>query len=448
MLLAELTRMHRADAAVMHLPPLSEAGSPINVVRELKSGPQAAGLSTVDAMTIDIVAMVFDYVFEDRHIPDSVKVLLGRLQIPTLKVALLDKSFFSSNTHPARRLIDALAAASIGVDAANPRGAATLALVEEVVGRVLEEFDSDLGLFESLVSRVEAFVAEGRQAEEDLVARSAAIIEAREREEGARAIAHDEVARQLQSRVWVPPAVREMLFETWVHALADAQCETGEGGPAWQALVRTMENLLWSVEPKPLADDRKRLVAMLPGMLRELHQGFARAKMSEAEQDVFLGTLVDCHSNAVKAGLRGLAVLPDVPPPPPVAEEPRIERELLPAGDVQVEQIRLKTPRGSVVRNVFTRTGVWTHVQRGTWVEFAREGTGATRARLTWISPNKGVYLFTNPASSAVAVSISPEALAEQMRRGEARMLDDAPLVERAVDSVIASLKRGDGAAA
>jgi hypothetical protein len=64
------------------------------------------------------------------------------------------------------------------------------------------------------------------------------------------------------------------------------------------------------------------------------------------------------------------------------------------------------------------------------------------RARLTWISPNKGVYLFTNPLSSAAAVSISPEALAEQMRLGEARMLDDAPLVARAVDSMLASLRR------
>jgi hypothetical protein len=435
-LVAELTRMHRERAAA------TQAGdAPVNVVRELKASPQGASLGTVDAMTIDIVAMLFDYVFEDRHIPDSVKAQLGRLQIPTLKVALLDKTFFSAKGHPARRLIDALAAVSIGVDGSNERGAATLALVEEVVGRVLDEFDTDLALFESLVARVDAFVEEGRRAEDDIVARSAALIEARERDEIALAIGQDEVARHLESRVWVPPVVREMLLETWTRALADAQKEAGEGGASWQSLSRTLENLLWSVEPKPSADDRKRLVAMLPGLLRELHQGFARAAMTVPAQDAFLGALVDCHSNAVKAGLRGLAALPEVPAPP-VVEEPRIERELLPAGGLQVEEIRLKAPRGSAVRNVFTRTGIWTNLQRGIWVEFARQSAIAMRARLTWISPNKGVYLFTNPASTAAAVSISPEALAEQMRRGEARILDDAPLVERAVDSMIASLRR------
>jgi uncharacterized protein DUF1631 len=444
---AELTRMHRADAGAAAFAPAAGADALYNVVRDLKSGPHAASLGALDATTIDIVAMLFDYVFEDRHIPDFVKAQLGRLQIPTLKVALLDKTFFSSKEHPARRLIDALAAASIGVDGANARGAATLALVEEVVARVLDEFDTDLELFESLVERVESFVAEGKEAEEALVARSAALIEAREREEIARAIADDEVARRLVARMWVPAPVREMLLETWARALAEAQREAGEGGASWQSLTRTMDELLWSVEPKTSADDRKRLVAMLPGMLRELHQGFARGKMTAAEQDVFLGALVDCHSNAVKAGLRGLAVLPEVPSPV-VAQEPRIERELVPAGDVQVEEIRLKAPRGSAVRNVFTRTGIWTNLQRGTWVEFARDCASATRARLTWISPNKGVYLFTNPASSAVAVSISPEALAEQMRRGEARMLDGAPLVERAVDSMIATLKRGEASPA
>ena len=98
------------------------------------------------------------------------------------------------------------------------------------------------------------------------------------------------------------------------------------------------------------------------------------------------------------------------------------------------------------MRNVFTRTGVWTNLKRGTWVEFeAQEGVAATRARLTWISPNKGVYLFTNPYSAKTAVSISPEALAEQMRLGFARVIDDAPLVERAVDSMLTNLREAQG---
>ena len=433
-LVQTLTRLHREPA------PVSTDGTLVNQVREFKASPDAANLGTVDAMTIDIVAMLFDYVFEDRHIPDSVKALLGRLQIPVLKVALIDKSFFSSKSHPARSLIDALAEASMGLDEAHERGAATLALVGEVVDRVLAEFETDLELFETLLARVRAFMAEGHAAEEAIVTRSASAIEAREREDAARDCAEREVERRLGSRLGVPPVVREMLEEVWVAALGDAWLSGGENSGGWRYFMQGMDDLLWSVEPKAAPDDRKRLVSMLPGLLRTLHDGFAAARAGEARRDAFLASLVDCHAGAVKAGLKGIAPLPEVLIPP-VPEAPRIEREVLPAGGVQVEQIRLKSSRGGVVRNVFTRTGIWTNVQRGTWVEFARGESSKSRARLTWISPNKGVYLFTNPSAGASAISISPEALAEQMRLGEARLLDDGPLVERAVGSMLQSLR-------
>jgi hypothetical protein len=435
---AELTRMHREGG-----PAIGAADQVlVNVVKSIAAAPQSASLGTVDAMTIDIVAMLFDYIFEDRHIPATVKALLGRLQIPTLKVALLDKSFFSTKSHPARRLLDLLAESAIGLDESNAAEGAVVALIEGVVQSVLAEFDTDLALFETLAARVEAFIEERKAAEISVVERSARLIDERERNEIARLVAEDEVARRLALRAWVPLPVRAMLCDAWVRALAQVQCTEGEGSAAWKSLLQTMEDLLWSVEPKAVADDRKRLVTMLPAMLQSLDAGLERASTAPQARDAFLGALVDCHAAAVKSGLRGLAALPEVAPPEP-PQDASIAREMVPAGDIQVSEIRLKAPRGTPpMRNVFTRTGIWTNLQRGTWVEFAGCGGPAMRARLTWISPNKGVYLFTNPLSSAAAVSISPEALAEQMRLGEARMLDDAPLVDRAVDSMLANLRR------
>jgi hypothetical protein len=437
--LSELTRMHREGASGQ---PQGD-GAAVNVLKGIRAAPQSASLGALDAMTIDLVSMLFDYIFEDRHIPAGVKAWLARLQIPTLKVALLDRNFFSSKAHPARRLIDRLAECAIGVDEANGADSGCLAMVEGVVGRILAEFETDLALFETELARVEAFIEERKRAEAELVERSARLVEAREREEIARACAEDEVVRRIDSNPWVPAVVRAMLEDVWVRALAAVRLVEGERSPAWQSLVATMDELLWSVEPKSDAEDRKRLVAILPGMLKNVVEGMRRGSLDDAARDAFLGALVDCHAAAVKSGLRGMAALPEVPLPAR-ASAPAIERALVPGEDVHVEEIRLRAQRGAV-RNVFTRTGIWTNLQRGTWVEFA--GTpGSKRARLTWISPNKGVYLFTNPLSGQGAVSISPEALAEQMRLGEARMLDDAPLVDRAVDSMLATLR--DGAAA
>jgi hypothetical protein len=415
-----------------------------NVIRDLKAASQSGPLPGVDAMTIDIVAMLFDFVFEDRQIPPAVKALLARLQIPVLKVALLDRAFFSSRSHPARSLLDRLARAAIGLDETSARGEATLAKLGHVVGRVLAEFDDELGLFAELATEMEAFLARQDEAEEAIVARTSRLVEERERREIARILAEDEVARRIEGRDWVPGAVRAMLEDPWVRSLARDHLEHGEDSAPWRATLGTMDELLWSVQPKARAEDRRRLVAGIPALVASILAGLERAGVEEAMREAFLGALVDCHAEAVKAGLKGTA-LPErlrargeAPSDP---QGPSLERETVPAGDIHVEEIRLRTPRGSPpVRNVFTRTGIWTHVQRYTWVEFRREGAPPLRARLTWISPAKGVYLFTNSTASA-AISVSPEALAEQMRRGEARIVDDAPLVDRAVDAVMASLR-------
>jgi hypothetical protein len=340
-------------------------------------------------------------------------------------------------------LLDRLARAAIGMDESSERGAATLAKLEDVVGRVLRDFDEDLALFAGLASEMEGFLAQQDEAEEAIVRQTARLVEERERLEIARVLAEDEVDRRLAQRAWVPEAVRAMLEDVWVRALAAAHVEHGEGSATWASMLATADELLWSVEPKGRAEDRRRLVGGIPALIRDIQQGMARAGVEGEMRDAFFGALVDCHADAVKAGLKGTMPAARAAAEPRVRDTaaPSLERETVPAGDIHVEEIRLRTPRGqAAVRNVFTRTGIWTNVKRFTWVEFHREGAPALRARLTWISPAKGVYLFTNAAASA-AISVTPEALAEQMRRGEARIVDDTPLVDRAVDSMLESLR-------
>jgi hypothetical protein len=74
----------------------------------------------------------------------------------------------------------------------------------------------------------------------------------------------------------------------------------------------------------------------------------------------------------------------------------------------------------------------------GAWVELERGARAAARKRLAWMSPVTGAFLFTGMSPTSMAVTISPEALAEQMRRGEARVVDEAPLVERLLATLVA----------
>ena len=79
----------------------------------VKSGKSRV-VGVADEDVINLIALLFECILDDRNLPDSLKALIARLQIPMLKVAVLDKSFFSRSTHPARRLLNEIAAAAMG----------------------------------------------------------------------------------------------------------------------------------------------------------------------------------------------------------------------------------------------------------------------------------------------------------------------------------------------
>ena len=85
-----------------------------NVLRDLQESPLGKKANQLESMTIEMVAMLFDFIFETKDLPDGIKALLARLQIPVLKAAMLDGAFFAKKSHPSRLLVNALAEAGLG----------------------------------------------------------------------------------------------------------------------------------------------------------------------------------------------------------------------------------------------------------------------------------------------------------------------------------------------
>jgi hypothetical protein len=474
--LESLTRLQHGDVGLVtgdgrsFAPGTLTAGEG-NVLREIRASNIGAHLGQVDAITIDIVAMLFDYMFEDDKIPDAIKALIGRLQIPVLKVAILDKTFFSSKSHPARKLVDMLAAASIGWQGGMDHGDRFYTKIEQLVQRVLSEFENDIGIFQTLIADLEAFLADEdvKAAESD--ARAAQIIGQREQQEICNIIVRDELKRRTE-RISIP-AVRGFLSKYWRQVLTKAYEEAGEQGPAWNQALVTMDELLWSIEPKISAEERKLLVTLLPGLLKRLQSGIAATSMNDAQKSGFFSTLVKCHSSAVKAGLQsrndamppaspqGISTAAGAPltgvgegaddeeseeetemllDPQEIADE--IAKTKLSDGVNDIEEIKLRheSSRSSEAEDLEVARDLAGTLTRGTWVEFHESDGQTFRAKLSWVSPRKHVYLFTN-VSLSKAVSISPQAMAMKLMQGSAIVIEDLPLLDRAVDHMLDALQ-------
>src|SRR5262249_52639062 len=126
-----------------------EAGT-TNVLRELKATSVGSGMGQMDVATLDIMAMLFDQIFDDAKIPTGEKWLVGRLQIPMLKVAILDKTFFSTPSHPARQLLDTLGEIAVGLPADFDNSSPLYKRLETIVDKLIDGFEESMDIFDTL----------------------------------------------------------------------------------------------------------------------------------------------------------------------------------------------------------------------------------------------------------------------------------------------------------
>lgn len=389
------------------------------------------------ASELDLVGRLFDRIGKDTTIPAAARAELGRLRIPTLRAARIERDFIANRLHPARHLLDAIAAAAAGLDEAVQPRDESLEAIRQAVHDLLTQFEADLAPFDAMACRVTACAEARIRAQDQSARRVIREIERRESDAAPRRVAEEEVGRRLRARLWVPAVVRAMLLGPWAGALERALRAGGEGSPAWRSLVNTMDDLLWSVEPKSTAEGRRRLAAIVPALVHALGEGFGLAGTPESERDAFLGRLVDCHANAVRAGLRGITELPDAVAFDPT-EAPAIARATFSIGEQRVEEVRLAGADESAAQAA--AAGLAARIRVGAWVELDRGARTRVRKRLAWMSPATNACLLVGLAPGATAISITPAALAEQVRRGEARIVDDAPLVERTLAAMVAEM--------
>ncbi len=425
-----------------------------NVLRDLQESPIGERANQLEAMTIELVAMLFDFIFETRDLPDSIKALVGRLQIPVLKAAMLDGAFFSKKSHPSRLLVNALAQAGIGWSPTMGQDDPLYRKIEQIVRRILDDFTDDVGLFDELRKDLQSFLADEERAADLTIQSTADEINQRDQHEIAQMVSSAEIERRLREFP-TPNFLASFLRDKWIGTLTQLHLREGEKSEAWNSALATLDDLVWSVQPKRLTEDRRKLVAMLRNLLKQLHGGLHNVVWEAGERERFMSNLVEAHAAAVKPSLAS-SPLPTVA----VAEAATAAAEQATAkGDIEAANKALAlaeamTPAAPAPEPEFVAeplqdrfAEVAASLERGMWVEFEGEDGQLAFAKLAWVSPLRGTYLFTNRQGQK-AVSLTADELAERFRTDRARLVEAAPLVDRAFVSMMAKLEEKFGEAA
>jgi hypothetical protein len=92
------------DAGAMRRAPIAP-----NLIHTHRDALRQASNGSLDHMVIDVIASLFDQILSDPKVPPQMARQIARLQLPVLRAALGDATFFSSRKHPVRRFVNRIA---------------------------------------------------------------------------------------------------------------------------------------------------------------------------------------------------------------------------------------------------------------------------------------------------------------------------------------------------
>lgn len=380
-------------------------------------------LDQADDAVINLVSMLFDFIFDDQALATEIKALIGRLQIPFLKAAIADKSFFSNEQHPARQFLNALARAGSQWSSSQGVSDPLYRLIRESVFKVLNDFDLDAGLFERLRADIEDVVDRQENQRQRIEERLQEVEQGKMLAEQTRRIVTVALQERIGQRA-LPAVAVTLIRDAWQQVLYLTCLRDGSGSENWNRYLKVLEVLVWSVVPKKDEAARAKLAELGPKLLVSLRKGLEAIGYDGAERQRLLDELAALHGQLLQPAEQA----------EPVREVVVLEAEPEPEAQADQEDAQQELPIDHPTLKMVCA------MKSGTWIDIG-SGEGSKRLRLAANVRHGSKLVFIN-ARGIREAEYSGMALALAVEAGEIRVVDGSPLFDRALESVIGDLRR------
>lgn len=289
---------------------------------------------------VDVVAAMFNYVIDDRRLPDAVKPLLWRLQQPALALALMDPAYLGDEPRSLRRLIESIGAiAQTYADdpgqgkELNERLETVIRAVEVVAGALqsraavmARQIDQEYGRAAQsvahLIDRLDSQRAELEATRANQNRRNYRQRPSPEREQEVTVRLSVMLGERLE-RHRVPASVREFLLTVWLRQLRTAALRNGEESGEFKVAMQVVDDLLWSLDTSAVSGGRRELAVRIPPLIRLLTLGSRQSGVKDEELKPFFDELFLVHLRKMQGGGETASPAPTrLPENPPAARLP------------------------------------------------------------------------------------------------------------------------------
>ncbi|MEY1662580.1 DUF1631 family protein [Isoalcanivorax beigongshangi] len=408
---------------------------------QLMTEPGAAeqpALQQADEAVLNLVAMLFDFILEDVALAADIKALLGRLQIPLLKVALADAELLSDDDHDARQLLNLLARAGGEWTPGQGQQDPFFQLVESTVQQLLDAPVIDRPLLAQLRAQVAATLETLLARNARLEARLRELEEGRARAEAAQQAAEAALAARLSGRplpegvaAWISSLASAMLPWTWLRE--------GEDSPRWRQQLKLLDALVWSLTPMTDPTARTRLQGLSPAILRGMADGLAEQGHDPVAARAHLTRLQALHGAQLRGELRAGRVPEALADSEWVRPQPPLLTEALPAAPAAAVP-PAPLPEPASLPDAELRQA--RQLKPGRWLHFAAEAGGEPQRCKVVANLRGGDKIVLVNGRGIKVREESAASLAVALANGTVTLVDDQGLFDRALEAVIGDLRR------
>ncbi len=217
----------------------------------LDSNEPQPGISSENRNQIELVDQLFANLRDALDVQPQLKPVLGALQLPLAKLAILEPDFFIEPEHPARKLIDTLAQLSIAANFPNRSLAQRL---QEIVAAIVADYHTDSDPFLEALREAEKLLSQQRRA----VARNKEWVVRTQEGQQKLSQAQADVAQVLQPLLcaeYLPQALLDLVTGGWRDLMILTHVKDGPQSDNWVDAVAVLVQLQrWLAQPTDMND--------------------------------------------------------------------------------------------------------------------------------------------------------------------------------------------------
>lgn len=409
----------------------------LNQLRQVTPEGRIPRLHEEDADTIDLVGLLFENLAKHATPNATVSQLMTKLQVPLLRVALRDKSFFTRRSHPARQLLNAVAESGLYWLDEGEDDRQLVDKMQGVVDHVLQEFQDDSGVFERVLSDLSRHLQTQAKKSEVAERRHVDAARGREKLESARHTAAAAIASRLGTHK--PRAlIRTLLEQAWTDVLALTVLRQGEDSPVYRERLAFVDDLVAFGRGAAAHTTPERRDAMRIALEAGLSQiGFHMEDIQAVGNRLFGATHGAANDDP--------ATLTEV------AAQLKAHSRFGEEGDhhahLRAQIAHVDPPLGDEEQKLLTQLKT---LPFGTWFEITQAGQKQPlRRKLSWFSTLTGRCLFVNQRG-ARSHETSLEQLARDIHEQRAKVYEEPQenLIDRAWNAIVRKLKSFTGQSA